>query len=125
LLESRDEVSRISSPSGILDAVLIETNGGATASFGYEVRIVPKGKKYNWGVEVASLYGAIRNEHAYGANLRWETPQKIVIEYYQSKTADLLKNKVKIKNQIIEVSLRGGVVDSSAPSGGMLYNLKK
>jgi len=125
LLVSEDEVSRVSSPSGILDAVLIESNGGAATSFGYEVRIVPKGKNYKWGVEVASLYGATRNEHAYGVNLKWGTPQKLIIEYYKSKTANLIKNKIKIKNQIIDVSLKGGVVDLGATSGGMLYNLMK
>ncbi|MBL8397465.1 MAG: hypothetical protein JNL84_04855 [Candidatus Accumulibacter sp.] len=34
---SKDEVARVVSPSGNIDAVLFETNGGATTSFGYEV----------------------------------------------------------------------------------------
>ena len=125
LLISQDEVSRISSPSGILDAVLIEINGGATTSFGYEVLITPKGQKYSRGVKVASLYGATRNEHAYGVNIKWETSEKLVVEYYKSKTAELIRNKIKIKGPIVDVRLKGGVIDSRAPSGGMLYNLQK
>ena len=34
-LVSRDEVARVASPYGGVEAVLIETNGGATTSFGY------------------------------------------------------------------------------------------
>jgi hypothetical protein len=30
---SKDEVARVSSPNGQIDAVLVETNGGATTSF--------------------------------------------------------------------------------------------
>jgi hypothetical protein len=32
---SKDEVARNTSPTGKVDAVLLETNGGATTSFGY------------------------------------------------------------------------------------------
>jgi hypothetical protein len=39
-LVSRDEVARVASPDGRVEAVLIETNGGATTSFGYEVHVV-------------------------------------------------------------------------------------
>ena len=61
-LASRDEVARVGSPDGRVEAVLIETNGGATTSFVYEVHVVPKG----WPAsnEVAWLYGAGRSEHA-------------------------------------------------------------
>jgi len=37
---SKDEVARDTSPTGKVDALLLETNGGATTSFGYEVYIV-------------------------------------------------------------------------------------
>ena len=40
-----DEVSRVSSPDGKVDAVLVETNGGATTSFGYRVFIATPGEK--------------------------------------------------------------------------------
>ena len=38
---SGDEVARVPAPSAQVDAVLLEWNGGATTSFGYEVFIVP------------------------------------------------------------------------------------
>jgi len=67
---SRDQVSRVASPSGDFVATVIEINGGATTSFGCEVRIARKGFNFE-GTEVASLYGAVRNDRAYGVNLRW------------------------------------------------------
>lgn len=65
---SKDEVARVVSPSGKVDAVLVEINGGATTSFGYEVYVVERGAQPS-GSPTVSLYGAVRNQHAYGANL--------------------------------------------------------
>jgi hypothetical protein len=68
---SHDEVARTWSPNGQVAAILFEENGGATTSFGYEVEL---GSKNGSGQKlVAQLYGAQRNEDAYGANLRWKT----------------------------------------------------
>src|SRR6267142_6719220 len=64
---SFDEVARVPHPNANVDAVLVETNGGATTSFGYEVFIFPRGQKPKRSDHaVASLYGAGRNDHAYG-----------------------------------------------------------
>jgi hypothetical protein len=41
---TQDEVARVPGPSGGVDAVLFERNGGATPSFGYVVYVVPRGK---------------------------------------------------------------------------------
>ena len=38
-IASEDEVARVTSPDGRVEAVLIETNGGATTSFGYKVLV--------------------------------------------------------------------------------------
>lgn len=122
---SRDEVARATSPSGHIDAVLVETNGGATTSFGYKVLLVPMGSKFNDGVEVASLYGATRNESAYGANLKWDGALKLVVEYFKAKSEPSSKNMATVAGEQVEVSLRGGVKDPNAPAGGMLYNLEQ
>ena len=74
---SKDEVARVVSPSGKVDAVLLETNGGATTSFGYEVYVVERGAE-PIGEPAVFLYGAIRNQSAYGVNLKWES-QKLSI----------------------------------------------
>ncbi len=56
---SFDEVARASNSNANVDAVLVETNGGATTSFGYEVFVLPRGQKPKRSDHVvASLYGA-------------------------------------------------------------------
>ena len=122
---SRDEVTRIASPTGRLDAVLVETNGGATTSFGYLVYVVPHGQRPARRDEVASLYGAYRNRHAYGANLKWAAPTTLTIEYLRTQDLELRKPTLVVDGHTIEITLHSGVTDSSAPSGGMLYNLQK
>ena len=44
---SFDEVARVLHPQANVDAVLVETNGGATTSFGYEVFVLSRGQNPN------------------------------------------------------------------------------
>ena len=103
-LVSRDEVARLPSPDGRVDAVLIETNGGATTSFGYEIHVVEKGRPAN--AQVAWLYGAGRNENAYGAKLKWTNDQELVIEYLDAREQTLKRASVSVAGRAIKVSLR-------------------
>lgn len=121
---SRDEVARVTSPSGSIEAVLLETNGGATTSFGYEVFIVPHGAKLS-GSPAVSLYDAIRSQHASGANLKWSSPTSLSVEYLSAKSAKLNTPVQSVAGQVIHLTLQEGITDSSAPSGGMLYNLRR
>ena len=122
---SFDEVARASNPSANVDAVLVETNGGATTSFGYEVFLFPRGQKPKRSDHpVVSLYGAGRNEHAYGANLRWTSNDTLVVEYLDAQHANWLNGSLDVNGRIINVTLKSGVNDPSAPPGGMLYNLE-
>ena len=93
-LVSRDEVAQVASPDGRVEAVLIETNGGATTSFGYEVHVVPKGRPAS--DQVAGLYGAGRNENAYGANLKWADDHELVIEYLAAREQQLERASVSV-----------------------------
>jgi len=121
---SKDEVARVTSPSGKVDAVLLEINGGATTSFGYEVYVVEHDTKPS-GSPVASLYEAIRNQHASGANLVWPSIDSLAIEYLTAKSARLNTRTQSVGAQAIHFSLREGVTDNAAPPGGMLYNLPR
>lgn len=121
---SKDEVARVVSPSGKVDAVLIEINGGATTSFGHEVYVVEHGAKPS-GTPVVRLYGALRNENAYGANLVWPSPDSLTVEYLSAKSTAQNVQKRYIGTQTIHFALREGVTDSTAPGGGMLYNLQR
>ena len=122
---SQDEVSRVSSSSGRVDAVLVETNGGATTSFGYLVYFVPRGQKAPHRGEVAWLYAAARNDHAFGANLKWTGPTQLTVVYRDAQEAEVRKPTVVVGSDTVVVTLLSGVTDSAAPAGGMLYNLEK
>ncbi len=120
----QDEVSRVISPSGAVEAVLVETNGGATTSFGYEVYVVEAQKRYNPEGQVATLYGAIRSNSAYGVNLVWDGDEHLTIQYLEAKNERILSSPINVGNQRIEIILKKGVEDGVAPPGGMLYNLQ-
>ncbi|HEY3269380.1 MAG TPA: hypothetical protein VGM37_20905 [Armatimonadota bacterium] len=121
---SHDEVSRVPSPSHKVDAVVVETNGGATTSFGYEVYLTAPGKPYTDGVEVANLYGAVRNSSAYGVNAKWRGPGRLAIEYLVATNAEISSARALVGGQAVLVTLKSGVYDPKARSGGMLYNLR-
>jgi hypothetical protein len=120
---SRDEVARVSSPDGRVEAVLVETNGGATTAFGYEVRVIEKGG-YR-ATEVAWLYGAARSDSASGVNLRWASDTELLIEYRKSDRERLEMSTLRVAGRDVRIGLRSGVTDSGAPPGGMLYSLKQ
>ena len=120
---SKDEVVRIVSPSGNIDAVLFETNGGATTSYGYEVYVVKHGSLLT-GSPAVYLYGAFRNSQAYGANISWASPNSLTVEYQSSQIATVYTPTQSVGTQTIHFALREGVTDNTAPPGGMLYNLQ-
>jgi hypothetical protein len=117
------EVAHVASPNGKLEAILTETNGGATTSFGYDVSIGVKGSKSLR--RVVSLYGALRNEQAYGVNLSWPSDGVLRVSYLRAKAVQNVSKNVDVAGQPVEIELQSGVEDASAPSGGMHYNLTK
>lgn len=117
-------MARVVSPDGRVEAILIETNGGATTDFGYKVLVGERGSWFS-RTQVAWLYGAGRNEHAYGANLKWHTDTELFVEYLEAQEQELKERKVYVAGRNIEIVLKSGVTDSAAPAGGMLFNLRK
>jgi hypothetical protein len=120
---NKDEVARLTAPSGQIDAVLLETNGGATTSFGYEVHMVKTGAKPVDSPMVV-LYGALRNDNAYGVNLRWESDSVLAVEYLTAKSTSLMSSRASVEGHAVNLVLRPGVADPAAPAGGMFYNLQ-
>ncbi len=110
-------------PDNRLDAILFESNGGATTSFGYEVIIGRKGSRE--GAKIAKLYGAVRNSQAYGVDIRWNSNNELVIEYLNVKSPPEIQEAIDVDGRHIHVLVRSGVTNLNAPSGGMLYNLKR
>ncbi len=118
---SKDIVQHVTSPDGQIEAVVYETNGGATTSFGYEVDVRKAGD--GSGVNVAQLYGAVRNEGAYGVNLRWAGPEALRVEYLRAKSIVRWQPTVAVYGKQVNIALDAGISDPTAPSGGMLHNL--
>jgi hypothetical protein len=118
---SKDEVSSVASPDGRLVASLIEVNGGATTSFGYSVHLAESGLLGN-SQQVASLYGAVRNDSAYGANLRWTGKNELSVEFLDAKATELLNSRPRFAGREVLVVLRPNIRDEAAPAGGMLHN---
>jgi hypothetical protein len=119
-----DTVATVKSPDGKVEAILEETNGGATTSFGYIVSLKglsPEQKP----VRVATLYDATRNETAYGVNLVWRNNQALEIRYWKAETAEIEIPSVSVSGQSITIRFTTGVRDRTAPSGGMDYNLHR
>lgn len=120
---SHDEVARVTSPDGLIDAVLVESNGGATDPFWYDVYLVPKGLPYSNSASAVYLSNASRNADADGADLRWETPLRLEVRFLQADKATVRNTPTNVAGRQITVVLGPGISDASAPSGGMLYNL--
>ena len=120
---SHDEVARSASPDGRVDAIVIESNGGATTSFSYGLCFAPHGSHCTIADSVVNLYGATRNAQAYGINARWANNSLVKVEYLKAQRTTLARHAIVIDGCRVQVELSPGVVDPSAPSGGMLYNL--
>lgn len=119
------EVSRAASPSGRVDAIVIEANTGSQSSSSHDIFIVPSGKEHNAGVHVASLYGATRNPASFGVNLKWNGPEELSIEYLKATAAEIMQERAEIDGERVRVTLREGIEDPQAPAGIMLDNLKR
>lgn len=119
------EVARVVSPSGRVDAIVIEANTGRASASSYDVFLVPSGEGHLRGLHVASLYSATRSPTSYGVNLKWEGAAQLTIEYLKASAAKVLEERATIEGEQVQVRLRDGVEDAQAPSGIMLDNLHK
>lgn len=124
-ISSNVEVARIISPDQNLVAFVIETNGGATTSFGYVVKIQGRHQAPDLSKNVASLYGAVRSSCAYGVDLEWQSNDVLLIKYLEAKNVKFTSDTIIIRDKNINVKLISGITNSSAPCGGMEYSLKR
>ena len=119
------EVARVQSPSGRVDAIIIEANTGPKASSSYDVFLVPSGQDHSSGIHIASLYAARRSQSAYGVNLKWNGAEELAIEYLEANAAEVLQELARIEGEQVQVKLRAGIEDATAAPGGMLENTRK
>lgn len=76
---ARKEIKRITSPDFMIDALLVQTNAGATTSFGYEVYFVPRGK------QLAEENPLFRGDKMKELKLRWVQSKLFEIQYKQGR----------------------------------------
>jgi hypothetical protein len=117
-----DEVARVVSPDGAIDAVLVESNGGAITAFWYDIYLVRHGEPWRRAHSAAWLYDAMRSEQAYGVNIVWAAADSLEAQFSQATQTRLYRPEATVAGLPIKIVLRPGIVDASAPPGGMLYN---
>jgi hypothetical protein len=76
---SREELKRTTSPDSIVDAVLVQANGGATTSFIYELYVVKKGAKITEGSAL------LRADHVDGLLIGWSQSKLLDIKYAEAR----------------------------------------
>jgi hypothetical protein len=118
---SQDEVTKVVSPDGAIEAILIETNGGATTSFGYILRLRATQGIFRRSKKFGEFYAATRSGCAYGVDLRWSGPHSLRVSYLDARSANV-DASATVDGKPVEIQVTPGVTNSSAPCGGMDYN---
>jgi hypothetical protein len=115
---SREEVAWANAPDGRTHAILLETNGGATTSFGYIVELHSAPHNGATPVYAGELYGAARSECAYGVDLHWRDPSTLVLRFASAKQVKV-PSSVTVDGRKIQIVTQAGRVNNAAPCGGM------
>ncbi len=82
--EHREEVERLTSPDGTVDAVAEDISCGAPCGLGYAVSVVPKGAPPSKG----SLRQVFHADDVVNLRLRWREPHLLVIGYDRALILD-------------------------------------
>ncbi len=106
----------------MIHAILLETNGCATTSYGYEVELHPAPHRGESPVPAGELYGATRSGCGYGVNLRWLSPTQLALEFREADNV-AIRSRVEVGGRSVVIVLRSGVSDEEAPCGGMAANI--
>ncbi len=81
-----EETARVTSLDGVVDAVLVEGNAGATTSYSYTLFIVPRGTKFE---EKSLLFeydrAAFSADHQIDLQLVWSKPKFLEIRYEKAR----------------------------------------
>jgi hypothetical protein len=81
-----EEKNRILSPDQMVEALIVEGNGGATTSFVYWVYIVPKGLKFEKDAAAFKPEGAVfSGDHLADFKVTWKEPNQLEIGYKQAR----------------------------------------
>ena len=79
-----EEINRITSPDGVVDAVWVRGSGGATTGFIYSLYLVPKGLKFNRD-DPAFKRDSFSVEYSADLNFVWREPKLLEIRFRQAR----------------------------------------
>jgi hypothetical protein len=115
---SRAEVAWANAPDGRTHAILSETNGGATTSFGYIVELHSAPHDGSAPINSGELYGAVRSECAYGVDLHWLDRSTLALRFASAEQVKV-PNSVTVDGRQIQIVTQPGHANNAAPCGGM------
>ncbi len=104
------EIERVKSPDGVVDAILVEGNGGATTSLTFLALIVPSGMKFDQDNALSNPRQALFYTYTLkDFKLVWIKPKLLEIRHRKDATSNSsqLWHSPKIQNDgyVVEVQL--------------------
>ncbi|RYE15655.1 MAG: hypothetical protein EOP45_18285 [Sphingobacteriaceae bacterium] len=104
---SLKELKRVRSPDKKVDAVLVETNAGATTSYSNKVFLVMPGKRI---VEDDLQYAVFSADHYQNIAIKWEANRQLLISYYKARIFNYTNfwqtGELENWNYVVEVKLQ-------------------
>ena len=117
--ETSFEASRVTSPDGALDAVVLESDQGATTAYTYTVCIVDRGRSCTNRAAVAQFYDASRSKAAFGVDTAWQSPHQLIVTYLRAREARRLLSKDS-SAKAVDVRFQSGTQNEAARRGPMV-----
>jgi hypothetical protein len=114
---AREERAWANSPDGQTHAILIETDGGATTSFGYLVELHPSDHQGQVPVRVADFYRVV-SDCDYGLDMRWADANTLILRL-RSASQMHVDRLASVGEKTIRVVVQTGVGQSAEPCRGM------
>ncbi len=107
-------MERIKSPDGIVDAVHVQGNCGATTSFSEHIFIVQSGTKTP---PPRKRYQVFSADHVKGLRVKWREPKVLEIHYKEARIFDFTNfwqsKDVQNFSYVVEIRLRPETEDYS------------
>ncbi|WP_433798678.1 hypothetical protein [Actinomycetospora sp. CA-084318] len=116
----RVEVLRVPSPDGALDAVVVQSSAGAGSPFGYTLGLPVSGCAASERTALR-VVGATRSDSAAGVAVAWVDLRTVRVTWLDARFRDPDADTLSVGTAAgpVTVLSGGGVVDPTAPPGGM------
>lgn len=115
------EVARQIGGKGRVEAVVVQTNAGATTTYSYAIHLVPAGEPIG-APAMVTITGAQRSRTAYGVNLEWTDARTVVVNYWKADSIHPENAQLRhahLAGMNLRVVLESAPPDHHAPPGPM------